>query len=103
MTAINGSGKYVHTEWMINIYVYLWSQPELRTASANTRFLHYAVLMSMRGVMQVSPLSKDLERESMVKLFTNEYHTCYEWYSMFYMYQCWQSCRMHVKHTIPYL
>jgi hypothetical protein len=54
MTAINGSGKYVHTEWMINIYVYWLSQTALRTASANTRFVHYAVFMSMRGVMQVS-------------------------------------------------
>jgi len=40
MTATNGSGKYVHTEWMINIYVYWLSQTALRAASANTRFAH---------------------------------------------------------------
>jgi hypothetical protein len=50
MTVIHGSGKYVHTEWMINIYVYWLSQTALRTASANTRFFTLRVLNVYKGV-----------------------------------------------------
>jgi len=38
MTVINGSGKYVHTEWLLSINIHWLSQPALKTLSANIKF-----------------------------------------------------------------
>jgi hypothetical protein len=97
MTAISGSGKYVQTEWMININIYWMSQTALKTASANTRFFTLRSLYVYGRGDTGFTFAKRPSKGKHGETFKNEYHKCYKRCSVFYIHRCGQSCRMHVE------